>query len=100
MGDISRRAFLKTSSAVMAAGAAVAALPATPAVLGALEAQGPADADAADAAAADAEVAGSASEPVVAHFDPVTGETAVYRGTSEVVVKDPALAARLMRALR
>ncbi|MGH3578580.1 MAG: twin-arginine translocation signal domain-containing protein, partial [Mycobacterium sp.] len=43
MSDFSRRSFLKGSSAAVVAAGALSAVPGLPAVLGAVEAQGPAE---------------------------------------------------------
>jgi hypothetical protein len=105
MSDFSRRAFLKGSSAALVAAGTLAALPAAPAVINALESQGPADAGAADAAATEAVTAGEATagslaQPIIAHVqDLANGEIALFTGTSQVLVKDPQLAARLARAI-
>jgi hypothetical protein len=105
MGEISRRVFLKGSSAALVAAGTLSALPAAPAVLNALESQGPADAGAADAATTEAMTAGEATagsltQPIIAHVqDLANGEIALYSGTSQFIVKDPQLAARLARAI-
>lgn len=100
MSEFTRRAFLKTSSAAVAAAGALAAAPALPAAVGALESSGPADATAADGAVADAG-APSLGEPLIAHVrDLATGEIGLFAGTREITVLDPSLAARLIRALR
>ena len=106
MSEVSRRSFLKGGSAAVAAAGAISAIPGLPAMVGALEAQGPADAGAADAAATDAaatDAGGSTvlSEPLVAHVrDLATGEIGLFSGAREVTVLDPQLAARLIKAAR
>jgi hypothetical protein len=101
MSGISRRMFLKGSSAAVVAAGAISSMPGIPALVGAVEAQGPADAGTADAALSDAEVAGATSEPLVAHVrDLTTGEIGLFSGTREVTVVDRQLAASLVRALR
>ena len=101
MEKLSRRAFMKVSSAAAVAVGAVSAIPGAPAILGTLETQAPADTGAGDAAVADTATAEGiqSTEPIVAHFNPATGQTAVYAGTREVVVKDPRLAAQIVKAL-
>lgn len=77
MSDLTRRGFVKSSAGAAAGMTAI----------GALVAQ-QADADA---------VAGS--EPVVAYVsDPGKGEISVMTGEREVTVRDPKLAARIVRA--
>jgi TAT (twin-arginine translocation) pathway signal sequence len=99
MSEVSRRSFLKGGSAAVAAAGAISAIPGLPAVVGALEAQGPADAGAADAAATDAGGSTVLSEPLVAHVrDLATGEIGLFSGAREVTVLDPQLAARLIKA--
>ncbi len=100
MDKLSRRAFMKAGSAAAVAAGTIAALPGVPAVIGTLETQAPADTETAEATTADVEAASSIREPVVAHFNPATGETSVFSGTREVVVKNPRLAAQLAKALR
>ncbi|MBV8464171.1 MAG: hypothetical protein JO368_12815 [Acidimicrobiales bacterium] len=94
---------MKASSAAAVAVGAISAIPGVPAVINTLESQAPADTGAADAAASDAMTAeggaGQISESVVVHYDPATGQTALYAGTREVVVKDPRLAAQIAKAL-
>jgi hypothetical protein len=98
MSHFSRRVFLKGSSAALVAAGAITALPATPAVLSALESQGPADAGAADSAATEAAAADSLSgESIIAHVRP-DGALTLFSGVREVIVNDPQLAARVVRA--
>ncbi len=100
MGRMSRRAFMKASSATAVAVGTISAIPGVPALLGTVETQAGAETGAAEATAADVEAAGSMTEPVVAHFNPASGETSLFVGTREVVVRDPRLAAHLVRAMR
>jgi hypothetical protein len=89
----SRRSLLKRAAAAGAAGIAVAALAggALPAAARDHPAAGP-DRGAGTAPA-------GWSEPVVVHIrDVATGEMDVFRGTSGRRVRDPELAARLVRA--
>jgi anaerobic selenocysteine-containing dehydrogenase len=79
MSDLTRRGFVKNTAATAAGMTAIGAL-------------------VAEQAEADA-VAGS--EPVVAYVsDPGKGEIAVMTGDREVTVRDPKLAARIVRASR
>ena len=99
MVQLSRRLFLLRSSI---AAAAAGALATSPGLVGELLPEG-SEATAADSATADAAAseAGTAemSEPVVAHVkDLSTGEISLFSGTREVVLRDPQLAARLVRA--
>lgn len=99
MRDISRRTFLKSSSAALVAAGTISALPAAPAVLNALESQGPADTGAAESATAEVATASeSVGAPLIAHVQE-TGEIAIYAGTREITLIDPQLAARLARAI-
>ncbi|MGD0310880.1 MAG: twin-arginine translocation signal domain-containing protein [Acidimicrobiales bacterium] len=99
MNGFSRRSFLKTGSAAVVAVGAISSLPGLPALVGGVEAQGPADVDAAEAAVTDAESA-ALSEPLVAHVrDLATGEIGLFSGTREITLLDPQLAARLARAI-
>jgi anaerobic selenocysteine-containing dehydrogenase len=99
MRDISRRTFLKSSSAALVAAGTISALPAAPAVLNALESQGPADTGAAESGTAEVATASeSVGAPLIAHVQE-TGEIAIYAGTREMTLVDPQLAARLARAI-
>jgi hypothetical protein len=80
----------------MVAMGAISAIPGLPALAGALETQGPADAD---TAATDVEATATQGEPVVAHVrDLATGEIGLFSGAREITVLDPQLAARLIKA--
>jgi hypothetical protein len=100
MEKLSRRAFMKATSAAAVAVGTISAVPGAGALVGTVEAEAPADTETAEATTADVEAAGALRGPVVAHFNPETGETALYAGTREVVVKNPRLASHLARALR
>lgn len=101
MRDISRRAFLKGSSAALVAAGTISALPAAPAVLGALETQAPADTGAAEASTTEVVAAGAESSPLIAHIqDLASGEISLFSGTREITVIDPRLAQLLARAIR
>jgi hypothetical protein len=101
MSGVSRRVFLKSSSAAVVAAGAISAIPGLPAMVGLVETQGPADVGASEAAATDAESSGLMSEPLVAHIrDLGTGEIGLFSGTREVTVLNPQLAALLFRAMR
>jgi hypothetical protein len=74
------------------------ALPSVPAILSATEAEAPEASAEVDALGAGA---GELTGPLVAHVkDLSTGEMAVYMGNSEVTVRDPRLAARILSAAR
>jgi hypothetical protein len=83
--------------AVAAAGV-LSSVPGLSGLLGAAETEAPA----ADASVAGADAgAAELTEPLVAHVrDLSTGEISVFNGTREVIVRDPQLANRLMRAAR
>jgi hypothetical protein len=101
MSKLSRRLFLKSSSAAVVTAGAIAALPGVPALIGAVDSQAPADAGAAEAAVTDLEGSAPMSEPLIAHVkDLATGEISLLSGTREITVLDPRLAASLIRALR
>jgi hypothetical protein len=88
---LSRRSALRTAAA---AGIAATALAATSAPALAAARPAPAGGDG-DRPAADP------GEPIVAHLrDARTGEIDVFRGTSQTRLRDPALAALLVRASR
>ena len=80
----------------MVAGSVVTAIPG----LGSILPIAPAQATEPNGALTDAEVgAAGRSGPLVAHVSDVkSGEIRIYNGESQVVVKNPALAARLFRA--
>jgi hypothetical protein len=81
MSELSRRLFLKGSTAV--------------------ETQAPADVGEAQAAVDEGEASVTMSEPLVAHVrDLASGEIGLFSGTREVTVLDPRLAAALVKALR
>jgi hypothetical protein len=89
MAKLSRRGFIKRTSLGAAAAGALAAAPSLGAGTVGTEIA------ATDLAAAD--LAG----PLVAHVsDVASGELSVLAGTREVVIRDPELIARLVRALR
>lgn len=80
MSDLTRRGFVKTSAGTAAAMTAI----------GAIVAQ-----------QAEAEGGATGSGPVVAYVkDARTGEISVMSGDREVSVRDPKLAARIVRAAR
>jgi hypothetical protein len=100
MTGFSRRSFLKTGSAAAVAAGAISSLPALPALVGAVESQGPAEADAAEATVAGAD-SPALTEPLIAHVrDLATGEIGLFSGTRGITLLDPQLAARLARAIR
>jgi len=86
---------LRSSAAV----AAVGAVTAMPGLLPAFT-TAEADAPAADSAIA-GESAGAMAEPLIAHVrDLATGEISLFSGEQEVVIHNPALANRLVNAIR
>jgi len=88
---MSRRSVLRSAAGAGAAGIAVTALAGT---------AGPALAAAARGRAPDATDTGAAEQVVVHVRDTRSGEIDVFRGTSHTRVRDPELAARLVRASR
>ncbi len=101
MSGVSRRVFLKGSSAAIVAAGAVSAIPGLPVVAGLVDTQGPADVEAAETTVSDAEASAFTAEPLVAHVrDLATGEIGLFSGTREITVLNPQLAASLVRALR
>jgi len=96
MAGVSRRTFLGRGSLAVAAAGVLSAVPGLSGLIGAAETEGPA----ADATVADG-TAASLTEPLVAHVrDISTGEISVFNGTREVILRDPQLANRLLRAAR
>ncbi|HTZ08772.1 MAG TPA: twin-arginine translocation signal domain-containing protein [Acidimicrobiales bacterium] len=94
---VSRRTFLGRGSLAVAAAGVLSSVPGLSGLLGTAEADGPA----ADAGVTDAGAAAQLDEPLVAHVrDAATGEISVFNGTREVVLRDPQLAGRLVRAVR
>jgi hypothetical protein len=94
MSALSRRLFITRSSLTVAAAGLVSALPALPAAVNGAEAEAPE----VDSAVADTE---SLTAPLIAHVkDLRTGEMALYSGEREIVLHNPALAARLFDAAR
>jgi hypothetical protein len=101
MSGVSRRVFLKGSSAAVVAAGAISAIPGLPTMVGLVDTQGPADVGATESAVTDAESSGFMSEPLVAHVrDLGTGEIGLFSGTREITVLNPQLAASLVRAMR
>lgn len=91
MENVSRRGLLRNGSLAAVGAGLIAAGPAFPRV-----APRASDADASESAALPA--GASLDGPLVAHVkDLSTGEIGVYMGTSEVIVRDPRLAAKLYR---
>ncbi len=100
MDKLSRRTFMKASSAAAVAVGTMSAIPGVPALVNTVESEAPVETDTGEAATADLDAASSIRDPVVAHFNPATGETSLFSGTREVIVKNPRLAAQLAKALR
>ncbi len=95
---MSRRSVLRSAAGAGAAGIAVTALAGTagPALAAAARPAAPA----ARGRAPDATDTGPAEQVVVHVRDARSGEIDVFRGTSHTRVRDPELAARLVRASR
>ena len=95
---LSRRAFLRKGTVAAAAvGVAGTVLPG----LSGLLASGASEAPAVEPAASEVEGdAGALTQPLVAHVkDLGTGEISLFQGEREVVLRDPALARRLLSAV-
>jgi hypothetical protein len=98
IGDLSRRAFLRRGALTAAAVGVAGSVPGMSGLLVGASSQAPAAA--ADATEAEEEVA-PLTEPLVVHVtNASTGEISLYRGAQEIVVRDPALARRLLSASR
>ena len=98
MAGVSRRTFLGRGSLAVAAAGVLSTVPGLSGLITATETEGPA----ADTSVAGADTeAASLSEPLVAHVrDASTGEISLFNGAREIVVRDPQLAGRLVRAAR
>jgi hypothetical protein len=96
--DLSRRTFLRRGTVAAAALGVVSSVPG----LSGLLAGSASEAPAVESGAAQAEGSvGNLAEPLLAHVKDVnTGEISLFHGETEVVVRDPALARRLMSAAR
>jgi hypothetical protein len=98
LGDLSRRAFLRRGALTAAAVGVVGSVPGMSGMLAGASAQAPAIA--ADSTEAETEVA-PLTEPLIVHVtNASTGEISLYRGAQEIMVRDPALARRLLAASR
>ena len=98
MGPLSRRGFLSRGSMTMAAAGLMASAPA-----GAITAlMGASETPALEDGTTDLTELGSAVDgPVVAHIrDLGAGEISIFAGEREVVIRDPAVAARIVRAIK
>jgi hypothetical protein len=94
MPPLSRRLFITRSSLTVAAAGLVSALPALPAAVSDAEAEAPE----VDSAVSNSE---ALVTPLVAHVkDLQTGEMSLYSGEREIVLHNPALAARLFNAAK
>jgi hypothetical protein len=94
---VSRRSFLGRSSLAVAAAGVLSSVPGLSSLLGATESDLPAG----DAAVAGTDESAALTHPLVAHVrDVSTGEISLFNGTREIVVRDPQLAGRLVRAAR
>jgi hypothetical protein len=98
MAGVSRRTFLGRGSLAVAAAGVLSSVPGLSGLLGAAETEAPG----AEASVAGTEAgAANLSEPLVAHVrDLSSGEISLFNGTREVIVRDPQLANRLVRAAR
>jgi hypothetical protein len=98
LSDLSRRAFLRRGTVAAAALGVVGTVPG----LSGLFAGSASEAPAVESGAAQAEgEVGDLSQPLLAHVKDInTGEISLFHGESEVVVRDPALARRLLSAAR
>ncbi len=98
LGDLSRRAFLRRGTVGAAAAGVLASVPGLSGLLSTGSSEVPAVEG--DLAGTESGV-GTLSEPLVAHVkDLGTGEISLFRGAQEIVVRDPALARRLLAATR
>lgn len=94
MSGLSRRGFITRSSLTVAAAGLVSSLPAVPSAVTAAESEAP------EAGSAISE-ADALAAPLVAHVtDLQAGEISLYSGEREVVLRDPALVARLFHAAK
>ena len=97
MSGLSRRTFLTRGSLAVAVGGVATAIPG----LGSILETAPAEAPEINGALTEAEAgAASQSAPLVAHVTDVqSGEISLFQGENQVVYKDPALVARIYRAI-
>ena len=95
---VTRRAFLGRGSLAVAAAGLLSSVPGLSALVGAAGSEAPA----VDGAVVGSDAgAASLTETLVAHVrDVSTGEISLFSGTREVLVRDPQLANRLLRAAR
>jgi hypothetical protein len=94
MSALSRRRFITRSSLTVAAAGLVSALPGLPVAVSGAEAEAPE----VDSAVADTE---SLAAPLFAQVKNLqTGEMALYSGEREILLHNPALAARLFNAAK
>lgn len=103
--DMSRRRFLRTGTIGVAAAGALTAIPGLPALLGDAEADAPGASSAASAAAVSSaspalDDASGLTTPLTAHVSDLSGEISLFVEDRTVVVRDPALVARLLAAAR
>ena len=98
LSDLSRRTFLRRGTVAAAAIGVVGSIPG----LSGLLAGGASEAPAVESGAAQTEgQVANLAEPLVAHVKDVnTGEISLFHGANEVIVRDPALARRLLSAAR
>jgi hypothetical protein len=98
LGGWSRRAFLRRGTLTAAVVGVAGSVPALSGMLS----EGSSDAPAVESSAAEASgEAAPLTEPLMAYVkDAGTGEISLFQGEQEVVVRDPALASRLLSAAR
>lgn len=95
---LSRRSFLRGGSLTVVAAGVVSAVPGLSSLLATTASEAPAIES---STASVAEDSPSLDSELVAHVrDAGTGEIAVYHGTQEFIFHDPAMAARLVQAVR
>ncbi len=97
---MSRRRFLRTGSVTMAAAAVVGAIPGLPSLLGEAESEAPGSTAMAGAASPALSDAAGLEGPVTAHVSDLSGEVSLFVQDRTIVVRDPALVARLLAAAR
>jgi hypothetical protein len=98
LSDVSRRTFLRRGTVAAAAIGLVGSVPGLSGLLAGSASEAPAVESGATQAEAEA---GNLAQPLLAHVkDLNTGEISLFHGETEVVVRDPALARRLMSAAR
>jgi len=101
MSSLNRRSFLGKSSIAVAAGTVAAAVPGLGSILQVGESDSGELSGGLSGGLSEAEMAAADSSPLVAHVtDLQAGEIRLYQGERMITYRDPALAARLVRATR